>query len=414
MSNHSVIEHRANYHYVKVEEDYIAICLKGKASPHCKALILSILEQWTNTKRDKHEEPVVYMTYPQWIKATYWYHGRNVIIESLQELEEAGFITRKPYHLSTGKDTFAYVLNVETVQEAIKQLPEKPPNDTLPSFNLNAFKNKRVPNQTRPKSNGSGVYNQTPDAFNKERIISSTTQLPDIPSEGESNAPASLSAFAERKKATNPELPAITQEMLAEKVIPPKITLPSKQIPTSQSQVESAPDGQAPSASVASTAQAGAGKRTRKPKTEDEQAPGPPQMPPEDEWTTTICLRLFDYWRGAPQLDLGQIKYAASCAKKLAANYTRAQVARVYQAMSADSYWIDRGGVDVCDLARHMQKELNKLSKIKPLQRKQPAAESNERVSDFDRYEGNGPEAREELVRYAEELIAKGEIERAV
>src|SRR5258708_2471044 len=187
MSNHSVIEHRANYHYVKVEEDYIAICLKGKASPHCKALILSILEQWTNTKRDKHEEPVVYMTYPQWIKATYWYHGRNVIIESLQELVDAGFITRKPYHLSTGKDTFAYVLNVETVQEAIKGLPEKPPNDTLPSFNLNAFKNKRVPNQTRPKSNGSGVYNQTPDAFNKERILSSTTQLPDIPSE-ESNA----------------------------------------------------------------------------------------------------------------------------------------------------------------------------------------------------------------------------------
>src|SRR5258708_22107047 len=34
----------------------------------------------------------------------------------------------------------------------------------------------------------------------------------------ESVAPASLSAFAERKKATNPEMPAITQEMLAEKV----------------------------------------------------------------------------------------------------------------------------------------------------------------------------------------------------
>src|SRR5258708_1097343 len=262
MSNHSVIEHRANYHYVKVEEDYIAICLKGKASPHCKALILSILEQWTNTKRDKHEEPVVYMTYPQWIKATYWYHGRNVIIESLQELVDAGFITRKPYHLSTGKDTFAYVLNVETVQEAIKGLPEKPPNDTLPSFNLNAFKNKRVPNQTRPKSNGSGVYNQTPDAFNKERILSSTTQLPNIPSEGESTTPASLSPFAERKKGNNAEMPGIRQEMRGEKVIPPKITLPSKQKPPSQSQVSGPPDVQAPPASVGKgTAQAGAGKR---------------------------------------------------------------------------------------------------------------------------------------------------------
>ena len=72
----------------------------------------------------------------------------------------------------------------------------------------------------------------------------------------ESNAPASLSAFAERKKATNPELPAITPEMLAEKVIPPKIKLPSKQTPP-QSQVKGTPDV-APSASVASTAQAGA------------------------------------------------------------------------------------------------------------------------------------------------------------
>lgn len=273
MSNHSVIEHRANYHYVKVEEDYIAICLKGEASPHCKALILSILEQWTNTKRDKHEEPVVYMTYPQWIKATYWYHGRNVIIESLQELVDAGFITRKPYHLSNGKDTFAYVLNVNAVQEAIKALPEKSPNDPLPSFNLNAFKNKRVPNQTRPKSNGSDVYNQTPDAFNKGRNITSTTQLPDTPSEEsstvsvETDAPASSSsqskpidfeAAQERKRPTNPQMPAITQEMLAETVKMP-IVKPSQQTPIPQSQVRSTPDTVAPPASVRGTAQAGAG-----------------------------------------------------------------------------------------------------------------------------------------------------------
>src|SRR5258708_39754785 len=76
---------------------------------------------------------------------------------------------------------------------------------------------------------------------------------------GEFLAPASLSAFAERKKATNPELPAITQEMLAEKEIPPKITLPSKQKPPSQSQVCGPPDVQAPSASVGKgTAQTGA------------------------------------------------------------------------------------------------------------------------------------------------------------
>src|SRR5258708_877604 len=194
----------------------------------------------------------------------------------------------------------------------------------------------------------------------------------------ESVAPASLSAFAERKKATNPEMPAITQEMLAEKVIPPKITLPSKHTPPSQSQVRGIPDMQAPPASVGKgTAQtgAGAGKRTRKPKTEDEQAPGPPQMPPEDEWTTTTCLRLFDYWRGAPQLDLGQIKYAASCAKNLAASYNREQVTRVRTVMNEDPYWIERGGADICDVARHMSKEWNKLQKMR---KPTPIRRSNE------------------------------------
>src|SRR5258708_4235567 len=72
----------------------------------------------------------------------------------------------------------------------------------------------------------------------------------------ETAAPASLSAFAERKKATG-EHPAITQEMLAEKVIAPKITLPSKQPPSPQSQV-SGPSDVAPPASVGGTAQSGA------------------------------------------------------------------------------------------------------------------------------------------------------------
>ncbi len=75
--------------------------------------------------------------------------------------------------------------------------------------------------------------------------------------EGESTAPASLSAFAERKKATD-EHKAITQEMLEETVKTPAVK-PPQQTSTSQSQARGTPDVQAPPASVASTAQTGAG-----------------------------------------------------------------------------------------------------------------------------------------------------------
>ena len=91
-NNHSVIEHRANYHYIKLEKDYLAICSTGKQSPHCKALILSILEQWTNTKRTKGESDYIYLTLPQWVKYTYLLYARNTVINCLAELREEGLI----------------------------------------------------------------------------------------------------------------------------------------------------------------------------------------------------------------------------------------------------------------------------------------------------------------------------------
>lgn len=105
-------------------------------------------------------------------------------------------------------------------------------------------------------------------------------------------------------------------------------------------------------------------KRSRKKAVvEDEQPKGPPQMPPEDApWGTRTCLQLFDYWRGAPLLDIGQIKYASGCASRMAANYSREKVTLARTTMNADSYWIERGGADVCDVARNIQKQLNRLN----------------------------------------------------
>jgi hypothetical protein len=89
---------------------------------------------------------------------------------------------------------------------------------------------------------------------------------------------------------------------------------------------------------------------------------GPPQMPPDtDEWGTRTCLALFDYYRGAPLLDMSQIKHANHCAKEMSQYYTRVQVVLVRTAMNNQKYWKERGGADVCDVAHHIAKELNKL-----------------------------------------------------
>ncbi len=95
MSNNSIVEHRSNYHFVALREEFLIICQdckykkpdtsksKNKASVHCKALILDILEHWTNTKRDKGADLAVYMTYKQWSEYMYGMFGRNRLVLSL-------------------------------------------------------------------------------------------------------------------------------------------------------------------------------------------------------------------------------------------------------------------------------------------------------------------------------------------
>src|SRR6266702_2498355 len=186
MSNHSIVEHRANYHYIKVEEDYVLICSRGKCSPYCKALILAILEHWMNDKQAKEQNGYIYMTYPQWIESMYQFFGRNVIINCLAELVKERLILKRPCRLY-GKDTFEYILNVSVVQRAIKALPDKLEKTTRP--NLNAFKSKPVLNQTGLEVNGTppdAVYFQTADPFEMGRNIDTITEIhQDIDSKGE-------------------------------------------------------------------------------------------------------------------------------------------------------------------------------------------------------------------------------------
>lgn len=208
MSNNSIIEHRANYHFVALREEYLLICQqckykkpdtaksKNKASMHCKALILDVLEHWTNTKRDRRESLAIYMTYEQWSDAMYGMFGRNVIIDSLDELIGEGLIAREPYKMY-GKKTFQYYLNYQDLNRRMKGLPEKAPDKLLPE--KEAFISKREKDDTRLQVNSSAFTNKpvtrlqvNEDAFTSNHNLD-TTQIQNPNS-------------AERKKEPTPSI----------------------------------------------------------------------------------------------------------------------------------------------------------------------------------------------------------------
>src|ERR1700752_5352991 len=112
MNNHSIVEHRAGYHFVRIEEDYLAICANGKCSPHCKALILSVPENWMNSKREKREGPYIHFTMQEWIQQTYMLYERNVISDCIQEMLEEKLILRRSVR-RYGQNTFEYPLNLD-------------------------------------------------------------------------------------------------------------------------------------------------------------------------------------------------------------------------------------------------------------------------------------------------------------
>jgi len=171
MSIQSIIEHRANYYYVELREDFLQIALactykkpvkegqKSKASAHCKALILAIMEGWTNHKRGANRDLSVSMSYAQWSTAMYGMFGRNAILDSLEELIGEGLLSREVTRIY-GKDTYKYLLNFGEVNRRLKALPDHDLHSSLP----NAFTSKP---DTNPQVNGSEDYPSTskPVAF---------------------------------------------------------------------------------------------------------------------------------------------------------------------------------------------------------------------------------------------------------
>ncbi len=210
MTQHSIIEHRANYFYVRLEDDYLALCERvnqeieelelperSTSGPaDCKAMMLSILEHWMNSKKltAKCEEDLyVYLTYDEWAHQLRYRYKRSVIIRCLKEmplegqwLDEQGEIhvglMKSKHHI---QNTYAYMLNVQVVQGLLSQLPEQSPYGPRPKILLG-----------RPKKSRSEINDIKENGLKINGL--KTDDIPEIPSE---NTPINAEIPSKNKRS---------------------------------------------------------------------------------------------------------------------------------------------------------------------------------------------------------------------
>jgi hypothetical protein len=198
MTQHSIIEHRANYFYIRLEDDYLAMYeqineeiealdLAGRQTSgpaDCKAMIASVLEHWTNSKRltAKCEDDLyVYLTYDEWEQQLRYRYKRSSIIRCLKEMQmegewlddqgemQVGTIKAKPYV----QNTYSYLLNVRVVQALLSKLPDQSPYGPKPK-----------PILGRPKKSRSELNGLKINGINLNGL--KTDDIPGIPSKNTS------------------------------------------------------------------------------------------------------------------------------------------------------------------------------------------------------------------------------------
>ncbi len=117
-----IIRHRNTYGRLLLEEDYLTIC-KGN---HCKALILTILEENTQkaTAAGTTEDFFFPLSYNDFQHNMYNIYGRSSVIAALADLEKDGFIEKRAH-----EDSYNYVheyrLNIPIIQQLLDELSEK-------------------------------------------------------------------------------------------------------------------------------------------------------------------------------------------------------------------------------------------------------------------------------------------------
>lgn len=427
MSNNSIIEHRGNYYYIEFREEYLIICLncsykkplkddqKCKASPYCKALILAILEQWTNDKRGKGQDLAVYMTYPQWIDAMYGMFGRTAVIDSLEELIGEGLIARVPYRLH-GKDTYKYLLNYVEINKRIRGLDERDPNITRPQVNASTnvsdpSTSKRV---TRPQVNGyPSTSGHNIESTNKQNLDSPQQQeeeeervafasaTPDTSSQAlillhqeqemkqtlvaNENKTESVGETSEVYRSTNLPDPLDEKTVNADEAVSrneaetqeratssPVIETQEDTRNTTTEQTElNIPIAQKVQHPTPEEQPASDKKRTTKPK--PERPSGPPEMPSVDiRFTPEVAVQIVEAKKGRRYSATTRTQELTEAKKVLEMDYdnepmTRERFIAAWDEMVSWSWWSEK---DIKPLIKHLRKDDKIISILDTLKRK--------------------------------------------
>lgn len=401
MSNHSIIEHRANYHFVMFEEDFLMIAMqckykkpdteksKSKASVYCKALILSVLESWTNDKRDKEQDLAVYMTYPQWIDSLYGIFRRNTIIDSIDELLGEGLISRET-HVLYDKKTWKYHLNCQEVNTRLKLLPEKPADEKYPKVKWTearreAFTSKRQDEEVTSKPdavtskrqsnllvNGNAVTSK-PNIESTENLNLDSDIDSMLPESCLNNAPISLTEKRiQQLEEKNAQLQAQIELLLSER------TPARKELSTISPQETFLPqDGRQENESPIAHSTT----RKRRSKKQAEQMsllpPVEPEFEPEGsaDWNAGKAMQWADFFRGYryPVSNHANAKYRRALENAqiiVSRGITEQQFVYVFRYMKGidekcrSDYWHDKD-IDIWTVNDHYESQVKEIKRKK-------------------------------------------------
>lgn len=140
-----------------------------------------------------------------------------------------------------------------------------------------------------------------------------------------------------------------------------------------------------------------------------------PSMPPEDApWRPGTIAAMFNHWRGHEPLTKSAAVQANTAAGSMyRAGYTREQIAKVYDHMCKQQYWIDQGGVEIWNVANNIKRELNKISGSKPGQTNSKSTpnqqSSNVTILDDERNRRNIEERKQKACEVLKKRVEKGE-----
>jgi hypothetical protein len=117
-----IIRHRDTYGHLPLEEDYLTIC-KGN---HCKALVLTILEEATKKAAIEGTTKDFFfpMSYSDFLHAMYDIYGKSSVIAALSDLEK-DFLIEKRAHENSYSYAYEYRLNISVVQQQLDELSKK-------------------------------------------------------------------------------------------------------------------------------------------------------------------------------------------------------------------------------------------------------------------------------------------------